>query len=96
MWALWALLSLGGLSCSRPVDNRIQLRIATWSGAGEDNEYFRLVNDIYHDFEKANPDIHIVIENMPGSEYVPKMMLSHIAKATPDVVIWMLLRPPCL
>ena len=82
-----ALIALGGSSCSGPIDNRIQLRIATWSGAGEDNEYFRLVNDIYHDFEKANPDIHIVIENMPGSEYVPKMMLSHIAKVTPDVVI---------
>ena len=82
-----ALLVLGGLSCSRPADNRIQLRIATWSGAGEDNEFFRLVNDIYHDFEKANPDIHIVIENMPGSEYVPKTMLSHIANVTPDVVV---------
>ena len=82
-----ALLVLGGLSCSRPIDNRIQLRIATWSGAGEDNEFFRLVNDIYHDFEMANPGIHIVIENMPGSEYVPKTMLSHIANVTPDVVV---------
>lgn len=81
-----ALLSLCGLSCSRPIDSRIQLRIATWSGAGEDNDYFRLVNQIYDDFEKENPDIHIVIENMP-SDYVAKMMLSHIAGVTPDVVI---------
>ena len=81
-----ALLAFGGLSCSERVDNRIQLRIATWSGAGEDNEYFRLVNQIYLDFERDNPDIHIEIENMP-SDYVAKMMLSHIAGVTPDVVI---------
>ncbi len=81
------LLALGGLSCSKPTDTRTELHIATWSGAGEDNDYFRLVNQIYHDFERNNPGIRIVIENMPGSEYVPKTMLSHIANVTPDVVI---------
>jgi len=82
---LW-LVTLGTLSCSRPVDHRISLRIANWAGAGEDNEYFRLVQQIYKDFEVENPDIHIVIENMPN-DYVAKMMLSHIAGVTPDVVV---------
>lgn len=80
------LMAFGGLSCSRPTDTRISLRIATWSGAGEDNEFFRLVQQIYKDFETANPDIRIEIENMPN-DYVAKLMLTHIAKVTPDVVI---------
>lgn len=79
-------LAMFAVSCGRPATDKTILRVASWAGAGEDNEYFRLVDQIYRDFERDNPDIKIVIENMPG-DYVPKMMLSHIAEVVPDVVI---------
>ncbi len=85
-FVLLAFLVVSCLSCSRPASTKISLRIATWSGAGEDNEYYRLVQQIYRDFETENPDIQIQVENMP-SDYVAKMMLSHIAEVTPDVVV---------
>ena len=85
-FVLLALLVVSCLSCSRPASPKISLRIATWSGAGEDNEYYRLVQQIYRDFETENPDIHIEVENMP-SDYVAKMMLAHIAGVAPDVVV---------
>ena len=85
-FGMLALLVLGGASCSHPTTQKIKLRLATWSGAGEDNDYYKLVNQIYKDFERDNPDIQIEIETMP-TDYVAKMMLSRIAGVTPDVVI---------
>jgi multiple sugar transport system substrate-binding protein len=85
-FAILVFVSLLCFGCSHPTSNKVTLRIASWSGAGEDNDYYKLVDQIYRDFEKANPDIQIVIENMPG-DYVPKMMLSKIADVVPDVAV---------
>lgn len=85
-FVLLVFLSLLCFSCSKPNNHMVTLRIASWAGAGEDNDYYKLVDQIYRDFEKENPDIQIVIENMP-SDYVPKMMLSRIANVVPDVAI---------
>lgn len=78
--------ALACLSCAKPDDGRIVLRVATWSGAGEGNDFDKLLDQIYRDFEKENPGIKLVIENMPG-DYVPKVMLSHIANVVPDVTV---------
>jgi len=85
-FALLALAVLSGLSCSQPTTGKTILRIATWAGAGEGNDFDKLVEQIYRDFEKENPDIKLVVENMPG-DYVPKVMLSHIADVVPDVTV---------
>lgn len=85
MFGLVAAL-LGGLGCAKPEDHRTILRIATWQGAGEGNDFDKLVEQIYKDFERDNPDIKLVIENFP-SDYVPKVMLSHIANVVPDVTV---------
>ena len=85
-FAVLLLAMLGGPSCAPKKSDKIVLRIATWAGAGEGNDFDKLVEQIYKDFERENPDIQLVIENMPG-DYVPKVMLSHIAKVVPDVTV---------
>ncbi|MBS1703330.1 MAG: sugar ABC transporter substrate-binding protein [Armatimonadetes bacterium] len=86
-FAVLGLAALSLLSCAKPPgDGKIVLRIATWAGAGEGNDFDKLVEQIYKDFEKQNPDIQLVVENMPG-DYVSKVMLSHIAGVVPDVTV---------
>jgi len=74
--------------CSGP-SQAPTLRISTWGQAGDDSDYDRLVESIYQDFEKVaakqGKQIHVRVEKMPA-EYVPKMVLAHIAGVTPDVV----------
>ncbi len=88
LFGLLPLIAVGGWSCGKPEDHRIVLRIATWQGAGEGNDFDKLVEQIYKDFERDNPDIKIMIENFPGSgDYVPKLMLTHVANTVPDVTV---------
>ncbi len=74
--------------CSGPA-KAPTLRISTWGQAGDDSDYDRLVESIYQDFEKVAAEqgkrIDVRVEKMPA-EYVPKMVLAHIAGVTPDVV----------
>lgn len=77
-------MALAGCAAKGP--EGITLRIATWSGAGEDSEFDKLVEQSYREFEAQNPGVRVVTENMP-QDYVPKMMLSKIAGVTPDVTV---------
>lgn len=83
------VLLLGLLAgCAGP-SAKPTLRISTWGQAGDDSDYDRLVESIYQDFEKVAAEqgkkIDVRVEKMPA-EYVPKMVLAHIAGVTPDVV----------
>ena len=79
-----ALLPLG---CREVVDSRVPLRLATWGGAGDDGEYFKLIQQIYRDFERFNPEVRLRVEGVPGSqEYVSKLLLDHIAGSMPDII----------
>ncbi len=84
------LCSIIGLltGCAGP-SAKPTLRISTWGQAGDDSDYDRLVESIYEDFEKVaareGKQIDVRVEKMPA-EYVPKMVLAHIAGVTPDVV----------
>lgn len=88
---LWRAV-IGSLFClclgsCAGTDRRITLRVANWGGAADDSEYFRTIREIYTEFERQNPDIRIQVEGIPGSsEYVSKILLSHVARAAPDVI----------
>ncbi|HLO98332.1 MAG TPA: hypothetical protein VK171_07035, partial [Fimbriimonas sp.] len=82
-WSL-ALAAMALAGCAAKQPEVITLRVASWSGAGEDSEYDKLIKQNYEAFEKANPGVRIVTENMPV-DYVPKMMMSKIAGVTPDI-----------
>lgn len=71
-----------------PGSSDIKLRIANWGGAADpDNDFFKIQQDLYREFERQNPGVKVVIEGTPGSaDYVAKMLLAHVADATPDVL----------
>ena len=61
------------------------VRIANWSGAGDDGEYERLIQGFYADFEKEH-NADVKVEGIPDG-YVPKMLLNFTAGAQPDVMV---------
>lgn len=63
------------------------VRLADWSGAGDDGEFNRLVKTIYDEFEAANPGIDLQVEGTPDMQaYVTKTLLGHVAGTAPDVM----------
>ena len=79
-------LALIPTACSREENNSIVIRLANWGGAGDDDKYAQLIQQLYAEFEKENPGVEIRVENIPD-EYVSKMILSFIAKAEPDIMM---------
>ncbi|MBX3118069.1 MAG: sugar ABC transporter substrate-binding protein [Fimbriimonadaceae bacterium] len=74
------------LSCKRAeAGNKVVIRISNWGGVQDDNEYERTIKALYDQFEKENPDTDVVVERVAG-EYVPKMLLSFVAGAEPDIM----------
>ncbi len=73
------------MGCTPESNDRPVLRISNWGGAGEDNEYDKLVNRIYKEFGEQN-NCRVQVEGIPG-EYVQKMLLNHVAGTMPDVMI---------
>ncbi len=72
--------------CDSPDEGGVVLRLTNWGGAGEDNDYDRLVKDLYRRFERDHPGVRLKIENIPG-EYVPKMLLNFVAGTQPEVMV---------
>lgn len=63
------------------------VRMADWSGAGDDGDFNRLVQRVYNEFEEDNPGVDLRVEGTPDMQaYVTKMLLSHVAKTSPDVM----------
>ena len=63
------------------------MRMADWSGAGDDSEFNKLVQGVYDEFEARNPGVDLRIEGTPDMQaYVTKMLLGHVAGTAPDVM----------
>ncbi len=86
--AALTLLLAAPMGCRRALDGgQTVLRVANWGGAGDDGEYYKIIRDIYAEFERRNPGVDIQIEGIPGSQdYVRKMLLSFVAGSAPDVM----------
>jgi len=78
--------ALAPLGCRREEDGGTVLRVANWGGAGDDSDYFKMVQALYAEFDRHDPGVRVRVELIPGSqEYVSKLLLDHIAGAMPDV-----------
>jgi multiple sugar transport system substrate-binding protein len=68
------------------VDKNV-VRMADWSGAGDDSDFNRLIQSVYDEFEARNPGVDLRIEGTPEMQaYVTKMLLGHVAGTAPDVM----------
>ena len=86
-WSALFFLLLLVAGCSGLGDGRTIVRMADWSGAGDDSDFNNLVSQIYDEFEEAHPDLDLRIEGTPDMQtYVTKMLLSHVARTAPDVM----------
>lgn len=86
-WVVGLLFLLAGCGPAEDGD-KVVLRVANWGGAKEGNEFDKLVEQIYRDFEKENPGVVIREESTPGSgDYVAKMALAYVADAQPDIMM---------
>lgn len=74
-------------ACGRPSDSAqvIKIRVANWGGASDESDFNKVQQNLYAEFERQNPGVKVVIEGSPD-QYVAKMMLAHIANASPDIV----------
>lgn len=75
------------LGCRGVQDSRIPLRLANWGGAGDDSDFYKLVQQVYADFERQNTTVRLRVEGTPGAnEYVSKLLLDHVSRSMPDLV----------
>ncbi|MFN8139828.1 MAG: sugar ABC transporter substrate-binding protein [Fimbriimonadales bacterium] len=89
-----ALIALFGLvlglptACTNPkTGGKIILRVASWGGAADDDQYTRTVRELRKEFERQNPGVEIREEGIPGpGEYVKKLLLSFVAGTEPDII----------
>jgi multiple sugar transport system substrate-binding protein len=74
------LLALLSLRCSEhPSDNREH--VIFW-GLGREGE---VVSDMIPEFERRNPNIHIVVQQIPFIAAHEKMLTAYVGNATPDM-----------
>lgn len=87
MRVLLVLLALAALvGCGPRDDGKIVLRVANWSGAGDDSEFEKTTQRIFREFEQENPGVEVRIEGIPDG-YVSKVILSFVAGTEPDVML---------
>lgn len=87
MRVLLVLLALTALvGCGPRDEGKIVLRVANWSGAGDDSEFEKTTQRIYREFEQENPGVEIRVEGIPDG-YVSKVILSFVAGTEPDVML---------
>lgn len=76
-----ALVAIVG--CAPPHADR-EIHVSNWSGADDDGEYGRKVQDLYRSYEERSGQ-RVVVETVPG-EYMQKMVMSMVAGSPPDVM----------
>lgn len=73
------------LGCS--ASNQNVVRMADWSGASDESDFNKLVRSVYDQFEAEHAGVDLRVEGTPEMQaYVTKMLLSHVAGTSPDVM----------
>ena len=62
---------------------KTELRFVCWDG----DEALRVIRKVVQDFERANPDIKVRVENMDYRVYFQKLLAQFAANTAPDVVL---------
>ncbi|HET9870737.1 MAG TPA: sugar ABC transporter substrate-binding protein [bacterium] len=71
-----------GLTGCGTKDQGTVIKISSW---GDLQENVILVN-LISEFEKLHPDIHVKLERIPFSQYVPKLLTEVVGGIAPDVI----------
>ena len=79
MTARWALVALLTLSCSARTDSRERLEF--W-GLGREGE---VVAEMIPEFERRNPNIKVIVQQIPWSAAHEKLLTAVVGESTPDV-----------
>jgi len=77
--AVPAVLALLLTTCSTQTDKRE--RVEFW-GLGSEGE---IVADMIPEFERRNPNIHVVVQQIPWTAAHEKLLTAHVGEATPDM-----------
>lgn len=72
------VLALVGGCSSSPKDERTTLRFWAMGREGE------VVQELMPDFERENPDIRVVVQQVPWTAAHEKMLTAHVGRSTPD------------
>jgi multiple sugar transport system substrate-binding protein len=80
------LACLGGCGVVGEGADTVVLRVSNWSGAGDDSDFERTVQEIYREFERRHPGVDVRVEGIPDG-YVSKVILSFVAGTEPDVML---------
>lgn len=63
------------------------LRVANWSGPGNDPKFLSLVRQLDQEFEQLHPGVRVQIEQIPGrGVYEAKLMMMILSGNAPDVI----------
>ena len=70
----------------------VQLRVWDWWSASSNEEYGQYFAELEETFEKLNPDIDVVYQAVPFSNYVQKLSAAMVGPTPPDIfqssIIW--------
>ena len=75
--ALLLVLALAGCEAAR--DDRVTVRL--W-GLGREGE---VVRDLVPEFERRNPGVHLVVQQIPWTSAHEKLLTAFVGRATPDL-----------
>lgn len=65
----------------------VVLRVANWSGPGNDPRFLSLVRELDQEFERRHPGAKVQIEQIPGrGVYEAKLMMMILSGNAPDVI----------
>lgn len=74
-------------SDSGKIERPTILRVANWSGPGNDPAFWKIEHEIQADFERLHPNVTVRVEGIPGNgQYVPKLLMTYVAGNPPDVI----------
>jgi len=83
LWrAAAGMLLVTGLGCSSAsAGNKTTLRIWAMGREGE------VLSQLMPDFEKAHPDIHVKVQQIPWTAAHEKLLTAYVGEATPDIAM---------
>jgi len=84
--ACWGAWAIGAHYWPRHGAGMTTLRVANWGSPMVVTDFMRTEREIWGEFERRNPGVHLQIEQIPGEgQYRPKLLMQCVADAAPDV-----------
>ncbi len=79
--AIMLLLACAALAGCHPQSGPGPVTLRFWA-MGREGE---VVQDLVHDFERENPNIHVLVQQIPWGAAHEKLLTAHVGGSTPDI-----------